>query len=909
MFRKPKPAVAPDAGPPPAPPPGAPLFDPAWYARHAVDPKADPLDDYLSRGSRAARSPAPFFSPAWYRATNPDIAVLGEEPLLHWLAHGWRERRDPSPLFSTRAYLEARPGLETEGLDPLTHYLASGRAQGDRPHPNVDPFDPAEPDIALVMVHAGDRASLELAVWSLIEATGRARVTLYLVDDGHQPARDELDAFAAAQRPRGLEIRRHSHAGGRSFGACANAGIWLALRERRHTHVGLIEQACLVTRGLFDGLVDLWAGACAPVLNRATTEQAVPVDLEIYETARPLEALHACAAARREIIPGAAEPAEAVEPALVLLQRGALEAAGLLDEAARTPREALAPVLAGLRAAGLGAPVIARHLYAHRLERSPVVADEPPAPLSGAAVRNLQGMPLSAASARALSRSAEADRRGLRGWTGAAARLLEAHEARIEAVSRALDRSEARLRGRLARLAPESAAGPAPRDWEAGQPAEIAFGDPPRPPRPEDDAAYRRAYRRVQHRLWGELFARDLTDFRAFRGMQPLCAALAALGGDEPPVLVLTMDTDPVTGDEKDGYVQRVVAIDKALAPRPRIYLKMVAGRRGAPALAPLEPDIWRLEIAHRCEFGEAALATLLGLGAPVYSQSLVGIDPPVVRRLLPRRTGPLLMDMHGAVPEEFVLYGNHFMAQKYAEHEAWAAREADTVVCVTEEMARHFARKLGIPPARSIVCPVFLHARTSDRRVEPYNDRPRAIYAGGTQRWQMIPELAGLVSESRDWCDWVLLTGDVAGMRKELARARVPAGAEAVSVRSASQAGVFATYPRCDFGLLLREEDVVNRVACPTKLVEYLRFGVVPVLATPHVGDFAEMGMRYLAVEDFRAGAVPDLDERAEMAEANRRVFDRLLERSRNGQLRIARAVRGRRGARPARHELRSTA
>ena len=84
--------------------------------------------------------------------------------------------------------------------------------------------------------------------------------------------------------------------------------------------------------------------------------------------------------------------------------------------------------------------------------------------------------------------------------------------------------------------------------------------------------------------------------------------------------------------------------------------------------------------------------------------------------------------------------------------------------------------------------------------------------------------------------------------------------------------------YFTADFGLLLRENSIVNRVACPTKLVEYLRFGVIPVLDSPFVGDFAELGMAYVALEDLRSGRVPSIRRRLEMALHNFKIV-RILE------------------------------
>ncbi len=856
----------PEAASEPSPP-----FDPSWYARHQLDPEAAPQDDYLAGGAEAGRSPCPFFAPAWYRARYPDVALAGEEPLAHWLRHGWREGRDPSALFATAAYLEAHPELVDGATDPLTHYLAEGRSAGARIHPVIAAPDPAKPDLGLVMIYEGDDAALELALWALDQGRGGLPITVYLVDDGCEPARAALDALAAAQSRDGFHLRRHSETLEAGFAARAAAGLWLARQDRNHSHIGLLSQSVLVPRGVLAGLIDLWAPIAAPVLNIAGTEQRIPTDFDIYSSAAPLETLNAFLARRNKVIPGAVEAVGKLSPSCVLFAAGALAALGPLDRGA-APEDVLAGALQAVKDAGTGAPVVARHLYAHALERSPVFVDAPP----------ILALPA--------LRSAEADRRALRRWDGHAATLLAAH---AECVAAAEARALCDPGGTPEPSVPDALAC-------------VAAGDQPRPIAIVDPPELRRAYRRIQLELLRQLIDRDLTGFDQARALQPLARALAPLFADGPPVLVLTMDTDPVTGDEKDGYVQRVVAIDKALTAQHRIYLKIVSARVGRPALVCLAARLWRLEIAPADPLGETVLAVVLRLGASVYSQSLVGIDPPMVRKLLPQRTGSFILDMHGAVPEEFVLYENHYMAQKYARYERWAADRADTVVCVTEAMAEHFAAKLGIDRRRSIVCPIFVHQDADAVPVRPYALRPRAVYAGGTQRWQCIPDLAATVAATSATCDWSLLTPDTDGMAAALERTGVALDTPGLSLRSASQREVFDTYLRCDFGLLLREDSVVNRVACPTKLVEYLRFGVVPVLQTPHVGDFAAMGMRFVSAQDFCEGRLPSPDQRAEMARENHRLFQRLLAASRAGLAQIATAARG---GQPAMSQVRSTA
>ena len=96
------------------------------------------------------------------------------------------------------------------------------------------------------------------------------------------------------------------------------------------------------------------------------------------------------------------------------------------------------------------------------------------------------------------------------------------------------------------------------------------------------------------------------------------------------------------------------------------------------------------------------------------------------------------------------------------------------------------------------------------------------------------------------------------------------------------------AAYQRADFGLVLRDDSAVNRVSCPTKLVEYLLFGLIPVVRSPRLGDFHEMDFAYITEDEFRDGFVPDAATREWMAEHNLDIVRRLVERFRSGASRL---------------------
>uniref|UniRef100_UPI0040266C07 hypothetical protein n=1 Tax=Phocaeicola vulgatus TaxID=821 RepID=UPI0040266C07 len=53
--------------------------------------------------------------------------------------------------------------------------------------------------------------------------------------------------------------------------------------------------------------------------------------------------------------------------------------------------------------------------------------------------------------------------------------------------------------------------------------------------------------------------------------------------------------------------------------------------------------------------------------------------------------------------------------------------------------------------------------------------------------------------------------------------------------------------YLKNDCGVVLRKDNIVNRVACPTKLIDYLQYGLIPIVLSPHIGDFYNLGYKYI--------------------------------------------------------------
>ena len=193
--------------------------------------------------------------------------------------------------------------------------------------------------------------------------------------------------------------------------------------------------------------------------------------------------------------------------------------------------------------------------------------------------------------------------------------------------------------------------------------------------------------------------------------------------------------------------------------------------------------------------------------------------------------------------------------------------------------MIDHYHEKYPDISPRWLTIPVLEH--TSDLSVlgdrilkgrfhSPY----RVIYCGGVQAWQNIGAMLEMVRHRADAAEFAFYS-----QHHEILRGQ----AEALCVARHIECGFKATeqlkdvYTAADFGLILRDDLPVNRVSCPTKVAEYLKFGVVPIVRSPRLGDFYTHGFAYVTEEDFCAGNIPDSATRDWIIRQNARVLEKI--------------------------------
>ena len=316
-----------------------------------------------------------------------------------------------------------------------------------------------------------------------------------------------------------------------------------------------------------------------------------------------------------------------------------------------------------------------------------------------------------------------------------------------------------------------------------------------------------------------------------------------------------------------DGFFQRVRMVDNCFdSTALRLYLtiKHIDGiivtcyddmhyEIACSDTLPMEDEIWLIRLGDATDL--------------IYQHSIYNTLQP----LLKTKTR-YIIDLHGAVPEELIMMGDKRKAEQLQPIQQLVLNRANMVVCVSQAMRRYVQRQAGDKDTAILPCSE-LNILDKNYSAEDAG-KIRAVYTGGVQKWQNISLLHSVIEATSSFADWTIYTPSPNEFFKGWKRGKKISN---LVVKSASHEEVMAALPSFDYGFLLRDEHVVNEVSCPTKLVEYLCAGVIPVLKSAKIGDFKDLGMQYVSVLDFAEGNIPNFIRAENIKENNKLILKKL--------------------------------
>lgn len=330
---------------------------------------------------------------------------------------------------------------------------------------------------------------------------------------------------------------------------------------------------------------------------------------------------------------------------------------------------------------------------------------------------------------------------------------------------------------------------------------------------------------------------------------------------------------------ERDGYWQRIRSIDNLFKDRWRIYVDHFRTEGIDSWYDRPEPNVLVLHINnHRYKWFMKLIVKLCVLRCrTIYYHSVLRMEDSKFGNFMKWRGIKKVIDIHGVVPEEFRLHNDFFSACIYDEHERLAVKETDLLIVVSDAMHKYFQQKYreALYGAKVITLPIFPNVHSLGHYKPYIQGKPIVVYAGGTHKWQQVPKMIDAMIATREHCIHKFYCPNPAEVLNML-----PINVKdenVITVDSKPHDELLKCYEECHYGFILREDIVVNHAACPTKLVEYIAMGIVPIVDCEHMGDFKALGMQYVKIRDFIAGNMPNELERNKMAEANSNVYEKL--------------------------------
>lgn len=156
----------------------------------------------------------------------------------------------------------------------------------------------------------------------------------------------------------------------------------------------------------------------------------------------------------------------------------------------------------------------------------------------------------------------------------------------------------------------------------------------------------------------------------------------------------------------------------------------------------------------------------------------------------------------------------------------------------VSKSMQQHFAFKYGYKNDNYVIMPCFNELLQKNCFGDTRYIKPTFVYAGGLSRWQCFEPMVKLFSKIKQKlpdATLALYVKDCLEVHEILEKYGVSA-----DIKFVSQSQLTEEMKKYKYGFIIRDDDILNRVATPTKMNSYMASGVIPIY-TDVIDSFKE--------------------------------------------------------------------
>lgn len=310
----------------------------------------------------------------------------------------------------------------------------------------------------------------------------------------------------------------------------------------------------------------------------------------------------------------------------------------------------------------------------------------------------------------------------------------------------------------------------------------------------------------------------------------------------------------PTSENIKEGMMQRVYAIDRMFSSDeyektyiiPRFKTLKTKHKQVDNNIIEINLSIW---------ISFFYLLRKLKNADVVYGHSLYGVSLAGFLFLPFLNNKNFVWDVHGIIPEEIKLARENKLKQfVYSMFERLLLKKVTKIIVVTNAMKKHLTKKYNSLEIDFLVYPILPNTISIENGFEEKDGKLNILYAGNMQGYQNIPLMVESIKNMIDIPNiyFYILTGQQQAMTDIFYKNGL-SSKNNIFIDSVTPNELDKYYKKAHYGFILRDDVDVNNVACPTKIVEYIAYGLTCITLNNKIGDFEELGIDCVKLEELQ--------------------------------------------------------
>lgn len=200
---------------------------------------------------------------------------------------------------------------------------------------------------------------------------------------------------------------------------------------------------------------------------------------------------------------------------------------------------------------------------------------------------------------------------------------------------------------------------------------------------------------------------------------------------------------------------------------------------------------------------------------------------------------------IQGVGAEESLMYTSLFLPIRYLKYihfrlsEYIVMRKARAIFFVSQAMKNYYEERYGTIRSPFIIMPCFNTQICRNAFWRDKYTKPTFVYTGGFQKWQCVDNVLAIYQRIKyhiPTAQLTFLTSDLDNAKSLLKNMNVVG----VKIKHVPSNELLEELRLYKYGFIWREDVIVNNVATPTKMSNYLAAGVIPIFTTA-INDFSQ--------------------------------------------------------------------